>query len=101
MSDARTWGNFNDALSPANEGNYSPGVLKGTGSNEGWKKKNIYDLAGNLIEWTNEKKISNGDTILRSNGYNGIGSFTGPEYFWTGGEFSWGHVGFRPCLYLE
>ncbi len=31
------------------------GTLQNTGYNETWKANNIYDLAGNISEWTKEK----------------------------------------------
>jgi len=49
--DSRAWGNYFDSISPANVGN---GVLQISGYSENWKAKNIYDLAGNAWEWTNE-----------------------------------------------
>lgn len=33
-------------------GNYGTGERINTGSNENYKTKNIYDLAGNVYEWT-------------------------------------------------
>ena len=48
---SKTWGNYGDSASPANVGS---GVLHTTGYSENWKSKNIYDLAGNLTELTNE-----------------------------------------------
>ncbi len=58
--DSRSWGNYVDSIAPANEGNYEKppqaysAILKETGSNEAWKANNIYDLAGNCVEWTQE-----------------------------------------------
>ena len=43
-------------------GNYS-GDLAKTGSNEKYSVKNIYDLAGNVDEWTMESSNSNGRVI--------------------------------------
>lgn len=56
------YGNHSNSISPANVGN---GVKQPAGSNINWSIKNIYDLAGNVLEWTYEKK---------NNGY-----------FWRGG----------------
>jgi hypothetical protein len=41
VTDSSAWGNYNS-------------TLKVTGYSESWKAKNIYDLAGNTFEWTNE-----------------------------------------------
>lgn len=52
VADSSTWGNYSNSLSPANVLGY--GALQGSGYSEYWKAKNIYDLAGNTDEWTNE-----------------------------------------------
>ena len=53
-SNSASWGNYKDSVAPANTGNYGRGVKKDTGSNGAWKANNIYDLAGNCREWTQE-----------------------------------------------
>ena len=61
IQDTSAWGNVMRAISPANTGNYEKdtsgygySVKKNTGSNEAWKANNIYDLAGNCTEETQE-----------------------------------------------
>ena len=54
INNSSAWGNYKDSVSPANGGNYEQGNKKNTGSNENWKANNIYDLAGNCWEWTQE-----------------------------------------------
>ena len=54
INNSSAWGNYEDSVSPANGGNYEKGNNKNTGSNENWKANNIYDLAGNCREWTQE-----------------------------------------------
>ena len=54
ITDSRSWGNYTDSIEPANTGNYEEEVPKNTGSNEAWKANNIYDLAGNYVEWSQE-----------------------------------------------
>ena len=58
--DSSTWGNYSN-YNTAN--NYTEGTagyeknagsLQNTGSSENWKANNIYDLAGNVEEWTQE-----------------------------------------------
>ena len=58
--DSSTWGNYRN-YNTAN--NYTEGTagyeknagsLQNTGSSENWKANNIYDLAGNVWEWTQE-----------------------------------------------
>mgnify|MGYP004660084763 CR=1 FL=1 len=54
INNSSAWGNYRDSVSPANGGNYEQNNKKYTGSNENWKANNIYDLAGNCYEWTQE-----------------------------------------------
>ena len=60
ITDSSTWGNYSN-YNTAN--NYTEGTagyeknagsLQNTGSSENWKANNIYDLAGNVCEWTQE-----------------------------------------------
>ena len=60
-----TWGNYRN-YNTAN--NYTEGIagyeknagsLQNTGSSENWKANNIYDLAGNVWEWTQEADDTN------------------------------------------
>ena len=52
VNDSRIYGNYSNSQLPANVEGY--GIKQVTGYNENWKIKNIYDLAGNTYEWTNE-----------------------------------------------
>ncbi|MFA5511963.1 MAG: hypothetical protein WC313_05885, partial [Candidatus Kapaibacterium sp.] len=57
-------------------GNYlGGGGLKVTGSEEAYQKKNIYDLAGNVYEWTMEAYSWNGRVSFGGN-YSSRGSIT-------------------------
>ena len=78
--DSSTWGNYNN-YNAAN--NYTEGTAgyeknagspQNTGSSENWKANNIYDLAGNVWEWTQEASY----TVSRADrggyyGYDGSG----------------------------
>ena len=57
INDSRIYGNCYDSLPPANVSGY--GRKQVTGYSEYWKVKNIYDLAGNVYEWTNERYSNN------------------------------------------
>ena len=46
--DSSTWGNYNNYYEK------NAGSPQNTGSSENWKANNIYDLAGNVWEWTQE-----------------------------------------------
>ena len=54
--DSRTWGNHLDSESPADVAGV--GTLQNSGFSEYWKACNIYDLAGNVFDWTMEAKGS-------------------------------------------
>ena len=66
ITDSRTWGNYNDSEGDAKvivtengtETN-KYGTKQNTGYSEYWKANNIYDLAGNCWEWTQEADDSN------------------------------------------
>ena len=73
ITDSRSWGNHTDSIGPANTGNYKQDRLKNTGSNEAWKANNIYDLAGNVWEWTQEA-INTGSRANRGGHYSSAGS---------------------------
>lgn len=76
--DARKYGNYTDSQSPANVVN-EYGQLHNTGFSEYWKIKNIYDLAGNAVECTNElygKLVSEDKNITRGGGFYDISPFS-------------------------
>lgn len=72
-ADSTSWGNYsNDSFSDGARGNY-------TGAWEEAKANNIYDLAGNNWEWTQERSGSN--YVMRGGGYNLMGgSCPGNKY---------------------
>ena len=57
ITNSATWGNYSDSTGAAatNSGSRQP-----TGTNEAWKANNIYDLAGNVYDWTIEATNTNG-----------------------------------------
>ena len=55
LTDSRYYGNYSNSLSPVNE---NSGTKRTAGFSENWKTKNIYDLAGNVWEWTSEEDSS-------------------------------------------
>ena len=61
--DSRDWGNYKDSII---DENVEYGKYLKTGNSEFWKKKNIYDIAGNVHEWTLEElKSDNSITLMR------------------------------------
>ena len=89
-SDSSGWGNYN-----------SSAVIL-TGSNETYKKMNIYDLAGNVSEWTLEYTASSSDypCAVRGGLYNNRGSYAPASYR---GSYStassYNNIGFRSSLF--
>lgn len=47
-------------------GNYGHGSIRPSGYSESWKANNIYDMSGNVIDWTME--LSQGYTVRRGGG---------------------------------
>ena len=61
INDSSTWGNYsNNTASGA-------GARQPTGYSESWKANNIYDLAGNICEWTQEG-LTSGNTARNYRG---------------------------------
>jgi type II secretory pathway pseudopilin PulG len=96
VTDSRAWGNYTDSISPANVGN---ATLRTTGYSNNWQAKNIYDLAGNVWEWTNE--IYSSRRIHRGGAYDVFGSSDPAAYRYNGGVASTNtDIGFRVVLYI-
>ena len=97
LTDSRYYGNHSNSLAPAKE---NSGTKRTAGFSENWKVKNIYDLAGNVYEWTSEADSSN--FIYRGgryslNGSDGPVSYRGSNYAY----YAYDSVGFRPRLYIK
>ena len=127
--DSSSWGNYDNNSFPVAEGNkyaiysqstYQLGewnpvpsdyekpnsgteswVLLSTGAVEDNSKMNIYDLAGNVYEWTLEKSTSTGGPCARRGGYyHGSGSNRPASHrYYNSTSYSSSFVGFRPALY--
>ena len=97
LTDSRYYGNYSNSLAPANENSGTKGTA---GFSENWKTKNIYDLAGNVYEWTSEAFSS--DSIRRGGSYDGDGSaYPVSCRSHDGASFAFGAVGFRSRLYIK
>ncbi len=100
VNDSRKWGNYKDSIEAAAT---NKGILQQTGTNEAWQAKNIYDLAGNVWEWTMEAGSSTSvNRIARSGAYCNNGSVC---YAFNRNPLSYNYfqyyVGFRVALYLK
>ena len=97
LTDSRYYGNYSNSLAPAKE---NSGTKRTAGFNENWKVKNIYDLAGNVWEWTSEK--SNYSYFIRRGGgcFNDGSSIT-VSYRYSNGSFAFNDIGFRLRLYIK
>ena len=101
LLDSRKYGNYSDSLSPANTNSGSGNYNSTTGRNEAWKINNIYDLAGNCIEWAQEANGTNhrtqrGGECKRSGTYLPVSS-RGSWYPTTTGSTE----SSRPTLYIK
>ena len=71
--DSRSWGNYQDSISPANVSGY--GSPQDTGYSENWSANKIYDLAGNYRDWTQEANNTY-VRVYRGGYYNDSGSLS-------------------------
>ena len=102
LRDSRYYGNYKNSESPANVTGY--GTKQVAGYSDKWRVKNIYDLAGNVCEWTSE---------AFSSGFSSGFSYRGGSYSDAGGAgpvscrnfcsvaYTIDWIGFRSRLYIK
>ena len=65
QTNSSSWGNYTDSNGDSAT---NAGSIRATGYSEYWKANNIYDLAGNVQEWTQEKKSTEIGRAYRGGG---------------------------------
>jgi hypothetical protein len=115
QTDSRVWGNYwNSAVTPITELSTNNGAswtsatattintsqLLKTGHSSYTKARNMYDIAGNLYEWTNE--ITGTNRVIRGGVFNYNGDYSpGACRGGSTGTGSSDYIGFRVVLYLN
>ena len=98
LTDSRTYGNYYDSQSPANVTGY--GSKQVAGFSDKWSVKNIYDLAGNVLERTAEVHSFYG--IYRGGYYNnGVDFPVSYRLACYPSSASGDNIGFRSRLYIK
>ena len=62
------------------QSSYENGILLTTGATEATSLQNIYDIAGNLWEWTREFYSTSGPCVDRGGSYGTYGLITSAKY---------------------
>ena len=78
----------------------SPREVVETGSREKWCANNIYDFAGNVDEWTQEK-YEIWFRVIRGGSYNKQGNFPVATRGFFDTFDGWDYTGFRVALYIK
>lgn len=82
---------------------YTNRIELGTGVTNLTRTKNIYDLAGNMIEMTSETRTDDSNTIVIRGGFFMFSGTAQPVVMRTSSQSSYNevHIGFRVAMYLK
>ena len=108
ISDSTSWGNYSNATftytnssGGTSTKNSGSGLRIPTGSTEYTKANNIYDLAGNVLDWTMEAYYTNG-RVLRGGYFNRNGTtYPASDRYSDGSPNSYSEDGCRAVLYIK
>ncbi len=98
ICNSRDWGNYYDSTGEAEAGN---GTIRPTGYSESWKANNIYDLAGNVYDWTMEANSSNNRVLRGGYYYCSGGSNPARDRGSYSPTSSYSYCGCRGVLYIK
>ena len=70
QTNSSSWGNHKNSTGDAASSPWKWNTLQNTGTSEYWKANNIYDLTGNVYEWTQEKYSTGTYRAGRGGDYN-------------------------------
>jgi hypothetical protein len=97
VTDSRAWGNFSNSIDPANVSGF--GSKQVTGYSDSWMANNIYDLAGNTWELTNETYLT--ERMYRGGRYMDSGSAGPAAYrYYNNPGWTYDFIAFRTALYI-
>ncbi len=102
--DSRSWGNYDDSTGNASINSGKSNMNYTSGRNEAWKARNIYDLAGNMEEWTMENEyltFAESYSRLLRGGACDVPGREGALYRNADGPYASDYFGFRPALYIK
>ncbi len=100
ITDSVLWGNYSDSQGDATSGSGTSNMQYKTGVNSAWKAKNIYDLAGNVSEWTMEANASS--RVDRGGNCNRSGSsYPSSDRGYNNAYDAYNRRGFRVALYIK